>query len=65
MTRPTLATHISTRALLEEGAARLFEVVGRGEVTIHVNQTYALKDAAQAHSDLEARKTTASTVLLP
>lgn len=65
VTRPTLATHISSRALLEEGAERLFDVVGRGEVAIHVNQTYALKDVAQAHRDLEARRTTGSTVLLP
>lgn len=65
VTRPTLATHISTRALLEEGAERLFEVVGRGEVQIHLNQTYSLQDVAQAHRDLEARKTTGSTVLLP
>lgn len=65
VTRPTLGTHISTRALLEEGAQRLFEVVARGDVKIHINQTYALKDLAQAHRDLEARKTTGSTVLLP
>ncbi|WP_108125106.1 quinone oxidoreductase family protein [Saccharospirillum mangrovi] len=65
VTRPTLATHISTRALLEDGAERLFDIVGRGEVNIHINQTYALKDVAQAHRDLEARKTTGSTVLLP
>ena len=46
-------------------AKELFEVVGSGAVKITVNQTYALKDAAQAHRDLEARKTTGSTVLLP
>lgn len=64
-TRPTLATHVATRALLEEGANRLFEVVGNGTVKVSVNQRYALKDTAQAHRDLEARKTTGSTVLLP
>lgn len=65
VTRPTLATHISTRELYLEGAERLFKAVSEGVVNINVNQTYALKDAAQAHSDLEARKTTGSTVLLP
>lgn len=65
VTRPTLATHVSTRALYEEGANRLIDVIQKGIVKIHVNQTYALKDTAQAHRDLEARKTTGSTVLLP
>ncbi|MHA7879007.1 MAG: quinone oxidoreductase family protein [Saccharospirillum sp.] len=65
VTRPTLATHISTRELYLEGAERLFKAVSEGLVNIHVNQTYALQDAAQAHTDLEARKTTGSTVLLP
>jgi NADPH2:quinone reductase len=64
-TRPTLATHVATRELLEEGANRLIEVVADGTVKVSVNQTYALKDTAQAHRDLEARKTTGSTVLLP
>jgi NADPH2:quinone reductase len=63
VTRPTLATFVATRPLLEENSADLFSVVGSGEVKIHVNQTYPLKDAAQAHRDLEARKTTGSTVL--
>lgn len=63
ITRPTLATFVATRPLLEENAADLFDVVGSGKVKIYVNQTYALKDAAQAHRDLEARKTTGSTVL--
>lgn len=63
ITRPTLATFVATRPLLEENSADLFSVVGSGEVKIHVNQTYPLKDAAQAHRDLEARKTTGSTVL--
>ena len=65
VTRPTLATHVSTRALLEEGANRLFEAVRSGVLKINVNQSYALKDTAQAHKDLEARKTTGSTILLP
>lgn len=65
VTRPTLATHISTRELFVEGAERLLEVVEKGIVKVSVNQTYRLKDTAQAHRDLEARKTTGSTVLLP
>ena len=64
-TRPTLATHVATRELLDEGANRLFDVVRRGVVKISVNQTYALKDTSQAHRDLEGRNTTGSTVLLP
>jgi NADPH2:quinone reductase len=63
ITRPTLGTFIATRALLEENAADLFTAVSSGKVKIHVNQTYPLRDVAQAHRDLEARKTTGSTVL--
>jgi len=63
ITRPTLATFVASRQLLDENAADLFDVVGSGKVKIHVNQTYPLKDAALAHRDLEARKTTGSTVL--
>jgi NADPH2:quinone reductase len=63
VTRPTLATFVASRLLLEENSADLFYVVGSGKVKIRVNQTYPLKDAAQAHCDLEARKTTGSTVL--
>ena len=65
VTRPTLDTHVATREELVATANDLFYVVGRGIVKIEVNQTYALKDAAQAHRDLEARKTTGSTVLIP
>lgn len=63
ITRPTLGTFVATRELLEENAADLFDVVASGKVNIHVNQTYPLKDAATAHRDLEARKTTGSTIL--
>ena len=63
VTRPTLATFIASEADLKATAADLFDVVLSGKVKISVNQTYALKDAAQAHRDLEARKTTGSTVL--
>lgn len=65
LTRPTLATHIATRALLEEGADRLFGAVTDGLLHIQINQTYPLAEAAQAQRDLEARNTTGSTVLLP
>lgn len=64
-TRPTLATHIATRERLDELSGALFDVVKAGHVKIEINQTYPLKDAAQAHKDLEGRKTTGSTVLLP
>lgn len=63
ITRPTLATFVASRRLLEENSADLFDAVGSGKVKIHVNQTYPLKDAAKAHRDLEARKTTGSTIL--
>ena len=63
VTRPTLATHISTRQLLQEGAQRLFEAVTDGIVKINVNQTFALADCAEAHRQLEARETTGSTIL--
>ena len=65
LTRPTLATYTAKRADLEAMAAELFEVVASGAVKIHVNQTYALSDAADAHRALEARQTTGSTVLVP
>jgi NADPH2:quinone reductase len=64
-TRPTLVTYTAKREDLVANASELFDVVGKGIVKIQVNQTYALKDAAQAHRDLEARKTTGVTVLLP
>jgi NADPH:quinone reductase len=65
VTRPTLQDFIGERASLEAGATELFSLVEKGRVVIEVNQTYALRDAAQAHRDLEARKTTGSTVLIP
>jgi len=63
VTRPTLATHISTPALLQEGADRLFAAVTSGQVNINVNQSFALADCAEAHRQLEARETTGSTIL--
>lgn len=65
MTRPSLMAYVSTRADFLETANDLFDVVKKGAVKIVVNHTYALKDAAQAHRDLEARKTTGSIVLIP
>jgi NADPH2:quinone reductase len=65
ITRQTLATHTATRKLLNECSNALFDVVKNGHVKINVNQTYALKDAEQAHRDLESRKTTGSTILMP
>lgn len=65
VTRPTLDTYVAKREELVATANELFDVVGRGIVKTEINQTYALKDAAQAHRDLEARKTTGSTVLMP
>jgi NADPH2:quinone reductase len=63
VTRPTLNTYGAKRENLVAMAKELFEVVESGVVKITVNQTYALKDAAKAHADLAARKTTGSTVL--
>ncbi len=65
ITRPTLMTYSAKREDLMAMAAELFEVVLSGAVKIAVNQTYPLAETAQAHRDLEARKTTGSTVLLP
>jgi NADPH2:quinone reductase len=64
-TRPTLMHYIAKRADLEATAADLFDLVGSGKIKIEVNQTYPLSRVADAHRDLEARKTTGSTVLLP
>jgi len=65
LTRPTLMTYTAKREDLVSGAEELFDVVASGAVKIEINQTYALKNAAQAHMDLEGRKTTGSTVLIP
>ena len=65
VTRPTLFGYTAKRTDLLNMAAELFEVVTSGKVKVEVNQTYPLKDAAQAQIDLAARKTTGSTVLLP
>jgi NADPH2:quinone reductase len=65
LTRPTLATHIASRADLVERANTLFDMVKSGKVKIETTARYKLADAAQAHRDLESRKTTGSIVLQP
>ena len=64
-TRPTLMTYTARRAHLIANVAELFDMVGKGAVRIFVNRTYPLREAASAHRDLEARKTTGSVVLIP
>jgi NADPH2:quinone reductase len=65
LTRPTLITYTATRESLVSAARELFAVVKSGKVKIAINQTYPLREAAQAQRDLEARKTTGSTILIP
>lgn len=65
VTRPSLFAYTGTRAELVENANDLFSVVSSGTVKIDIGQTYTLRDAAQAHRDLEDRKTTGSTIMLP
>ena len=65
LTRATLFTHIATRESTQAMADDLFAMVTSGKVKIHIDQRYALKDVAQAHRNLEARKTTGCSVLLP
>ena len=65
MTRPSLPNYTAARKDLVATANDLIRMVKSGAIKIEVNQTYALKDAAKAHRDLEARKTTGSTVLMP
>jgi NADPH2:quinone reductase len=65
LTRPTLFTHVATRKDLLTTANDLFKIVKSGKVKIRIDQEYALKDAARAHTDLQSRKTTGSTILIP
>ncbi len=65
LTRPSLMTYTEKREDLLAHAADLFAVVENGAVKVEIRQTHALKDAAQAHRDLEARKTSGSTILIP
>lgn len=64
-TRPSLWHYIADDAEYDAACKSLFDVIQSGKVEIAINQRYALKDAAQAHRDLEARKTTGSTILIP
>lgn len=65
LTRPTLGTFIATPELLEETAQDLFRAVASGQVKIAIDQRYALADIRKAHEDLESRRTTATTVIIP
>jgi NADPH2:quinone reductase len=65
VTRPSLFNYTAKRDDLETMAAELFSMVESGKIKIDINQRYALKDVAQAHRDLESRKTTGSSILIP
>jgi NADPH2:quinone reductase len=64
-TRPTMGHYTSTRPDLELSAGRVMNAIKKKQIKIKINHTYALKDAAQAHRDLQDRKTTGSILLLP
>jgi NADPH2:quinone reductase len=65
VTRPSLFSFVSTRPELLQACDALFRFVASPGVNVHIGQTYALQDTAQAHRDIEARRTVGSTVLLP
>lgn len=65
LTRPSLFDYYSTSTERARGAARLFELIGADAIRVATDQRYPLADAARAHSDLEARATTGSTLLIP
>lgn len=65
ITRPTMLSYTATTEELRQSSDDLFSKILAGDIRIEINQRYALKDAQQAHRDLEGRKTTGSTVLLP
>ncbi len=65
ITRPSLGAHMVSRSNIEEISADLFKMVASGKVRIPIEQTYRLADAVKAHNDLESRKTTGCTILLP
>jgi NADPH2:quinone reductase len=65
LTRPVLGQYIAARDELVTAATRLFQVVTGGGVKVDIGQSYALRDAAKAHGDLEGRRTTGSTLLIP
>ncbi|WP_448167479.1 quinone oxidoreductase family protein [Burkholderia ambifaria] len=64
-TRPTLFSYVAKRADLEAAAAELFDVILTGKVKTSINQRYPLAEVGRAHADLESRKTTGSTILIP
>lgn len=64
-TRPTLFGYVATRPALEACANSLFDIVQSNKVRININQTYPLADAGRAHTDLETRKTSGTTLLIP
>ena len=65
VTRPVLFDFINTREKLLSASNELFDLVSKGVLKVNINQRYALKDVAQAHKDIESRKTTGSTILIP
>jgi len=65
LTRPTLVTYIAARADLEATSSALFDAIKSGKVKVDITKRYKLADAAQAHRDLEARKTTGQIILVP
>jgi NADPH2:quinone reductase len=65
LTRPTLFHYTARASELARGARELFEVVGSGRVKVRVGRTYPLEKAAEAHRDLEGRRTTGSSLLIP
>jgi NADPH:quinone reductase len=65
VTRPTLATHIATRDMLEEASWELFDMIDKGAIRVAVDHRYPLAQAAEAQADLVARRTTGSCVLIP
>lgn len=65
ITRPSLMAHTGRRETLEQMSSSLFKMVKSGKIEIRIDQTYPLAEAARAHADLESRKTTGSTILIP
>lgn len=65
LTRPSLVHHVAKRKDLESAAKELFAAVKSKKIKVHIGQTYPLAEAAKAYTDLEARRTTGSTVLIP
>jgi NADPH2:quinone reductase len=64
-TRPTLATHMARPGWMQASADRIFNLIEGGHLSVDVNQRYALSDVVSAHQDLEGRRTTGSSVLIP